>query len=120
VYNTNTFFISREKPPINGNIIEMVSERPSPDHYSKSDGTWEFRENTDTLKNMGIEFQGVMCSATAEDQWGLASIESVVLAGMPVNFKFANGNSLVLNQDNWAAFRNVWLPFRASFFPLPE
>lgn len=67
-------------------------------------------------KLSGVEFEGVMCSATAEDQHGLADIEAVVRAGMAINFHFENGAKLVLTTDNIDAFRAVWFPFRLSFF----
>ena len=66
----------------------------------------------------GILISGVMCSATAEDQHGLADIESFVLGGQAVNFHFENGNKLVLTADNWASFRAAWVAFRFSFFPI--
>ena len=67
-------------------------------------------------KLAGVLFEGVMCSATAEDMWGLKSVEDYVAAGMDTPFKFDNGNVLVLTQTNMAAFQAVWVPFRASFF----
>lgn len=70
----------------------------------------------DAQKIAGIEFEGVMCSATAEDMWGLNSIESWIADGNDVNFKFSNGNMLLLNTANVASFKAVWIPFRASFF----
>ena len=68
------------------------------------------------LKLTGIEFQGVMCSATKEDMWGLGSVEPVVRAGYPVDFNFDSGETLVLTPDNIDAFQAVWVPFRLSFF----
>ena len=77
----------------------------------------------------GVEFQGVKCSSTKDDQFGLTGIwmqyESLKAAGkaaefVPQSFHFENGNVLVLTKDNIEAFRAVWLPFRMSFFPLPE
>lgn len=68
------------------------------------------------LKMTGVEFDGVMCSATKEDMWGLNSIESWVVAGNSVPFEFDNGNVLVLTTSNYEAFKSVWIPFRASFF----
>ncbi|MEG9862965.1 MAG: hypothetical protein V6Z82_07020 [Flavobacteriales bacterium] len=67
-------------------------------------------------KLMGVEFQGVMCSATKEDMWGLASVKDWVKSGAVVPFKFDNGNTLVLTNENYEAFQAVWIPFRASFF----
>jgi len=70
-------------------------------------------------KLKGVLFDGVMCSATAEDQHGLSDIESFVMGGQPVYFSFENGNKLVLTSSNWVAFRTAWVTFRQSFFPLP-
>jgi hypothetical protein len=75
----------------------------------------------------GVEFQGVMCSATEADQNGLGVMLTRYIACKisnkpftPVNFKFANGNSLILTADNIDAFQATWEPFRAQFFPVPE
>lgn len=76
-------------------------------------------EQAQQNKLIGVDFNGVMCSATASDMWGLSSIESHVLAGNDTNFYFENGNNLVLTSANWAAFRTTWVAFRESFFPLP-
>lgn len=68
-------------------------------------------------KMIGIEFEGVMCSATESDQNGLAAIRPEIEAGVDIPpFKFSNGNRLKLTLDNWEDFRAVWLPFRMSFF----
>lgn len=67
-------------------------------------------------KLIGVEFEGIMCSATSEDMWGLTSIKPWVESGNDVNFKFSNGNKLILTSANIAAFELVWSPFRASFF----
>ncbi len=67
-------------------------------------------------KLSGIEFDGVMCSATAIDMWGLSSVKAYVQGGKVVNFEFENGSVLQLTLDNLAAFEAVWVPFRASFF----
>ena len=69
------------------------------------------------LKMQGIEFEGVMCSATAADQWGLKSVEDdVKVDGNSVPFHFENGNVLVLTPANFDAFKAVWKPFRRTFF----
>ena len=91
----------------------------APDHgLQKWNGSgWDERELTDHEKKLkGVEFEGVMCSATPEDMWGLNSVESWIASGQEVNFKFENGNKLLLNQSNVDAFKAVWIPFRASFF----
>lgn len=71
-------------------------------------------------KWVGVEFDGVMCSATKEDQNGLTSVLVVYQvegqAFQPTRFGFANGNSLTLTKDNLMAFLQVWKPFRQSFF----
>ena len=81
-------------------IVEFVNPGPS----------------SDDLKLEGVEFDGVMCSATSEDMWGLASIKEWIRAGQTTNFKFHNGNVLELTKDNLDEFESVWVPFRASFF----
>jgi len=68
------------------------------------------------LKLTGVEFDGVMCSATAEDQHGLADIEAVIRGGLNINFHFENGTKLLLTSLNIDGFRSVWFPFRLSFF----
>lgn len=72
----------------------------------------------------GVEFQGVMCSATGDDQAGLSSVflkhSLAKMAGKTfpdVHFRFANGNVLTLNAGNIDAMDAVWTPFRLSFFP---
>lgn len=67
-------------------------------------------------KLAGIEFDGVMCSATSEDMWGLSAVKDWVNSGQDVNFKFANGNTLILTSSNVVVFEAIWVPFRASFF----
>lgn len=71
-------------------------------------------------KMIGVNFSGVMCSATAQDMWGLNCVfTNYQLEGQafqPTRFDFDNGNSLVLTKDNIIAFRDVWVPFRKSFF----
>jgi hypothetical protein len=62
----------------------------------------------------GIEFEGVMCSAHKEDQWGLDSIKGYVAGGMDIDFQFKNGNVLTLTSENIAAFEAVWFPFRVA------
>lgn len=71
-------------------------------------------------KLVGIEFEGVMCSATREDQNGLAAVLlAFQMQGAqfkPTAFHFANGSVLVLTAQNIQAFTAMWLPFRQSFF----
>lgn len=74
------------------------------------------KQKADSLKMSGVIFEGVMCSAEAEDMWGLASIKDFITAGASTPFVFNNGNTLVLTPDNYQAFQAVWVPFRLGFF----
>lgn len=62
----------------------------------------------------GVDFNGVMCSAFKEDQWGLGSIKDFVMAGNDIDFEFVNGNVVTLTSANLAAFEAVWIPFRQA------
>jgi hypothetical protein len=68
----------------------------------------------------GIEFEGVMCSATKDDQSGvMAVLMTYQMQGdgfTPTRFEFSNGNALVLTKTNMMAFAGVWMPFRKRFF----
>jgi hypothetical protein len=79
----------------------------------------EYRASSLTPKSskmVGVEFEGVMCSATAPDMWGLSSVEAYIRGGIDTPFKFENGNNLLLTSENIDAFIAVWIPFRAGFF----
>lgn len=78
------------------------------------------KERVSAAKLTGVEFEGVMCSATKEDAWGLSSISPWVQAGNSVAFEFDNGNVLVITPENQLEFQRVWAAFRATFFPIPE
>lgn len=71
-------------------------------------------------KLVGVEFEGVMCSATKEDQDGLMAILMAYQLQMenfgPTRFYFDNGNTLVFDHTNIQPFIAVWMPFRQSFF----
>jgi hypothetical protein len=71
-------------------------------------------------KRIGIEFDGVMCSATSQDQSGLTAVLlSLQVQGagfQPTRFEFENGNALVITLANYQAFMAAWVPFRQSFF----
>ena len=95
----------------NGDVLEYTPEMIAQDSADSNKPP-----TTKQLKMAGVEFEGVMCSATAEDMWGLNSIESWVRAGNDVPYEFENGNVLILTSANIDSFRAVWIPFRASFF----
>ena len=71
-------------------------------------------------KYIGVEFDGIMCSATTADQNGLMAVFlSIQIQGasfVPTRFSFENGSELVITLSNYQAFMAVWLPFRQSFF----
>lgn len=71
-------------------------------------------------KMVGVKFEGVMCSATRDDQNGLVAVLAAYqIQGQnfaPTEFRFANGSKLVLTAQNLQAFLTVWMPFRQSFF----
>ncbi len=90
------------------------SAREVADMTAKSKAVAE--QSVKEAKLAGVEFDSVMCSATAEDMWGLSAVANWVRAGQSTPFKFDNGNVLVLTPDNIDAFEAVWVPFRASFF----
>jgi hypothetical protein len=71
----------------------------------------------DTIRKLeGVKFNGVMCSATKEDMWGLSSVEALVRSGTAINFNFDSGEALLLTPINIDEFQAVWVPFRMSFF----
>jgi hypothetical protein len=74
------------------------------------------KEKSNALKLSGVKFEGVLCSAEAEDMWGLSSIKEFIKAGNSTPFVFNNGNTLLLTPDNLSAFEAVWVPFRLGFF----
>lgn len=74
----------------------------------------------DSKKRRGVPFEGVMCSATADDQNGVTA----VLTSWQINktgyagtlFQFSNGAVLQITKNNIQDFAAVWLPFRQQFF----
>jgi hypothetical protein len=71
-------------------------------------------------KLVGIEFEGIMCSATKEDQNGLLAVYMAYqIQGdsfEPTVYEFENKNTLILTKDNIQDFIDIWMPFRQSFF----
>ncbi|AUR91082.1 hypothetical protein NVP1155O_09 [Vibrio phage 1.155.O._10N.222.55.B3] len=93
-------------------VAWRLAEPVRPPHKVLSD----YDEYVKYRKLQGVEFEGVMCSATKEDMWGLNSVHGFIVEGNAVNFEFDNGSVLKLTADNVEAFYAVWSPFRASFF----
>lgn len=79
------------------------------------------RQLDSAAKLAGVDFDGVMCSATGEDQSGVNRIElDLLLAGeaqfKSTVFEFANGNQITLTSANVVRFLSVWRAFRRGFF----
>jgi hypothetical protein len=72
------------------------------------------------LKLTGVEFEGVMCSATSTDQSGLIAVLTAYQLSpqkfKPTRFEFENGNFLVITASNIHDFIATWMPFRQQFF----
>lgn len=77
-------------------------------------------EEKPSPKLIGVEFQGIMCSATKEDQDGLLAVLIAYQLQtdnfQPTRYDFQNGNSLVITKHNIQQFIATWMPFRQSFF----
>lgn len=96
----------------NGVAIQQWRKRP----LTEDEAAQKAKELERAQKLIGVEFEGVMCSATKDDQSGLLAADVYVAMGQSVNFEFENGSTLTLTPENQAAFKAVWIPFRASFF----
>lgn len=123
VFNISSVATNLVMPGENPDIINKVSAKKLPEELVSvrgmqiPRGEWVASPLNETEKKMkGILFQGVWCSLCAEDQWGLSSIRHLVLAGMPINYEFKNGNKLTLTTANMNTFEALWIPARNSFF----
>ena len=121
--NTNMLVLDDRRPP----YTSMVAVEKWPAETIDIEGS-TFRKGvwrkgpytTEEKKLIGVEFEGVMCSAHKEDQWGLASVLPLVQGGQSIPYHFKNGNVLVLTPANITNFQTTWTTFRQSFFPMPE
>lgn len=89
------------------------AKEPTRPAYKKLDDYPEYKRYR---KMIGVEFEGVMCSAVKDDQFGIGSLYQAIKAGSEFNFEFTNGSTLKLTPSNIDAFMGVWGPFRNSFF----
>lgn len=103
--------------------LPMAVYAPTDDEIAERAAT-DARAEAAARKLEGIEFEGVMCSATGQDQAGLLAvlndIQMALTLGEPYSgtgFIFENGSVLNLHPGNAFAFAKVWRPFRRSFFP---
>lgn len=81
------------------------------------------KEQAALSKLTGIEILEVMCSATEEDQNGLVAMAMGVTISRQhsstfpdTRFKFSNGNSLIITDENFNELYAKWTTFRQSFF----
>jgi hypothetical protein len=88
------------------------SEEPIRKPYKQLSDFPEYRK---WKQLQGVEFDGVMCSATKSDANIKMYIDDI-RSGLEVEWLFKNGNTLKLTPDNVEQFYNIWLPFRMSFF----
>jgi hypothetical protein len=97
---------------------EVIIRDMTPEEIKEVEDSYE--EPIIDNKLIGVEFEGVMCSATRDDQNGLIAVITAwqlsQTAFKSVTFYFDNGNKLVITKDNIQAFIAVWMPFRQSFF----
>lgn len=80
-------------------------------------------EIIEAAKLSGVSINGVMCSATKEDQNGLTAVSlGVVMARgagstfPDTKFTFSNGAVLVITESNFDEIYATWMPFRQRFF----
>lgn len=74
-------------------------------------------------KLVGTLIEGVMCSATRDDQNGLTAVAMGITMARASGktfpdtvFQFSNGNTMVITDANFDAAYALWVPFRQSFF----
>lgn len=69
-------------------------------------------------KKQGFIYNGIQCSATSEDQHGLADIMVLFTSNLAtsVNFHLENGNTLALTPENIEDFGAAFFAFRNQFF----
>lgn len=93
---------------------------PSDEQLQEALDKYESEQTKSDLKLSGFDFNGVMCSATGEDQNGLMAVAyKFNLLGenfSDTNFIFENGNTLVITKGNFVDFQTQWMQFRDQFF----
>ena len=115
---SNATQIGRENPD---GYVEVSEMRPEGEYIcsaiDENNGEWIPGLTSSQAKLKGVLFDGVLCSATSTDMFGLNSVKDYILAGNNSRFYFENGNDVLLTAANFAAFEAIWVPFRQSFFP---
>jgi len=119
------FLISHRRLP-SGKWVPREPEKPvppSPEEIAaaKAEEERQRRKAEDEARKWeGVEFEGVMCSATKDDQNGLVSVwvdyQTSPADFDPTEFQFANGSRLLIHKGNVREFAALWRPFRRQFF----
>lgn len=117
------------KAIINGELVELDAENSGAfeatqkliaERLRREEAIAKQEEQRREMMLKGVEFDGVFCSVTKEDQAGLlAVLTAFQIQGpqfKPTTFYFKNGNKLRLSLDNIQQFIAVWMPYRQSFF----
>ena len=117
-------FLARHRRTDKGEWVAREAEpeteyQPTPEEIEAA--AEEARRAEEAARKItGIEFEGVLCSATSQDQAGLVAVLlNIQLEGaafQPTEFHFENGSRLVIHLGNWRQFSEAWRPFRQSFF----
>jgi hypothetical protein len=60
----------------------------------------------------GVEFEGVLCSATEADMLLLREVKDWARQGHNIHFEFDNGSVLQIGPSNVEEFDKVWTAFK--------
>ena len=121
IYDPETQVISKKETPEKiGNewIIGWNVSGMSPEGRRQ-----RIKDAQRTQKRRGVDLGGTMCSATRDDQNGLAAVSVGVLfaraAGQTfpdTKFEFVNGAELLITDANFDGYYATWTAFRQNFF----
>ena len=64
----------------------------------------------------GVEFDGVLCSATEADMLLLREVKDWARQGHNIDFEFDNGNVLTIGPNNVDEFEKVWTAFKIDLY----
>lgn len=105
----------------------VVDPGPSPEAVAALEAeaaAAQFAAEESERKMRGVEFDGVMCSATGQDQSGLMAVLTGIELAKAIGsdygttgFIFENGTRINISTQNAYQLAAVWVPFRKSFFP---
>ena len=105
-------------PPGFNKVSQQAFEAFTNSQEEKRLAEVEVRNKVRDKKFRGFKFDGVMCSATKDDQAGLTAVIVQLKSNIieSTDFEFANGSVLNLNAENIDAFSKKWANFRQRFF----